>query len=76
MSEFSIKQYQSEVEKIIHFGGTKKETAIRNAFHNLLNDYAKQKGLMVVPEVTIKAPNDKNVTPDGTLKDMLRQEGS
>lgn len=23
MSEFSIKQYQNEVEKIIHFGGTK-----------------------------------------------------
>ncbi len=74
MSEFSIKEYQSEVEKIIHFGGTKKETAIRNAFYNLLNDYAKQKGLMVVPEVTIKAPNGKNVTPDGTLKDMLRQD--
>jgi len=74
MSEFSIKEYQNEVEKIIHFGGTKKETAIRNAFYNLLNDYAKQKGLMVVPEVTIKAANGRNVTPDGTLKDMLRQD--
>ena len=74
MSEFSIRQYQNEVEKIIHFGGTKKETAIRNAFYNLLNDYAKQKGLMIVPEVTIKAANGKNVTPDGTLKDMLRQD--
>lgn len=74
MSEYSIRQYQSEVEKIIHFGGTKKETAIRNAFYNLLNEYAKQKGLMVVPEITIKAPNGKNVTPDGTLKDMLRQD--
>ena len=47
MSEFAIKQYQNEVEKIIHFVGTKKETAIRNAFYNLLNDYAKQKGLMI-----------------------------
>lgn len=74
MSEFSIKQYQSEVEKIIHFGGTQKETAIRNAFYNLLNEYAKAKGLMIVPEVTIKAPNGKNVTPDGTLKDTLRQD--
>src|ERR1035437_10365544 len=75
MSEFSIKQYQSEVEKIIHFGGTKKETAIRNAFYNLLNEYAKQKGLMVVTEVSIKATNsNKTVTPDGTLKDMLRQD--
>ena len=74
MSEFSIKQYLSEVEKIIHFGGTKKETAIRNAFYNLLNEYAKGKGLMVVPEVSIKTPAGKTVTPDGTLKDSLRQD--
>ncbi len=74
MSIHSINQYQNEVEKIIHFGGTKKETAIRNAFYNLLNEYAKQKGLMIVPEVTIKTAAGKNVTPDGTLKDMLRQD--
>jgi len=51
MSIHSVKQYQSEVEKIIHFGGTKKETAIRTAFHGLLNEYAKQKGLMLIPEI-------------------------
>lgn len=75
MSLYSIKEYQQEVEKIIHFGGTKKETAIRNAFYNLLNDYAKAKGLMIVTEVSIKATNsNRTVTPDGTLKDMLRQD--
>jgi predicted helicase len=74
MSIHAIKQYQSEVEKIIHFGGSKKETSIRNAFYHLLNEYAKQKGLMLVPEVTIKTPKGKNVTPDGTLKDSLRQD--
>jgi len=74
MSQFSINQYLSEVEKIIHYGGTKKETAIRTAFYNLLNEYAKAKGLMIIPEVTIKATNGKNVTPDGTLKDTLRQD--
>ena len=74
MSIHSIQQYQNEVEKIIHFGGTKKETSIRNAFYHLLNEYAKQKGLMLVPEVTIKTPKGKNVTPDGTLKDSLRQD--
>ena len=31
MSAHSIHQYQNEVEKIKDFGGTKKETAIRNA---------------------------------------------
>jgi predicted helicase len=74
MSEFLIKQYQNELEKIIHFGGTKKETAIRNAFYNLINEYAKARGLMVVPEITIKTSAGKNVTPDGTLKDVLRQD--
>ncbi|MGI8951460.1 MAG: type ISP restriction/modification enzyme [Chitinophagaceae bacterium] len=74
MSIHSIHQYQNEVENIIHFGGTKKETAIRNAFYNLLNEYAKQKGLMIVTEVTIKAINGRNITPDGTLKDVLRQD--
>lgn len=75
MSQFSIKEYYSELEKIIHFGGTKKETAIRNAFYNLLNEYAKQKGLMIVTEVAIKATNsNRSVVPDGTLKDVLRQD--
>jgi len=48
MSIHSIKQYQSEVEKIIHFGGTSKETTVRTAFIHLLNEYAKQKGLMLI----------------------------
>lgn len=75
MSTHSIHEYQNEVEKIIHFGGTRKETAIRNAFYNLLNEYAKQKGLMIVTEIEIKATNsNKRVTPDGTLKDVLRQD--
>ena len=75
MSIHSIHQYQSEVEKIIHFGSTKKETAIHNAFYNLINEYAKQKGLMIVTEIEIKASNsNRKVTLDGTLKDVLRQD--
>ena len=70
----SIRLYHAEIEKIIQFGGTKKETAIRSAFFNLLNDYAKQRGLMMVAELSIKAQNGKIVTPDGTLKDSLRQD--
>ncbi len=50
-----IQNYYHEVENIIHFGGTKKETAIRNACYDLLNEYDKTKGLMMVPEFTIKA---------------------
>jgi hypothetical protein len=73
MSIQAIKEYQSEVEKIIDFGGSRKESAISTAFYNLLNVYARQKGLMVVPQLTIKTEDGKNVTPDGTLRDSLKQ---
>jgi predicted helicase len=69
-----IRHYYDELEKVIQFGGTKKETAIRTAFYILLNEYARSKGLMVVPEVSIPGTKGKNVTPDGTLKDALRQD--
>ncbi|MBD3290784.1 hypothetical protein GF337_18400 [candidate division KSB1 bacterium] len=48
--------------------------SIRNAFYVLLNEYAKQKDLVLVAEVTVKTKEGKNVMPDGTLKDMLRQD--
>ena len=70
----SIHAYRAEVEKIIHFGGTAKETAIRSAFFNLLNDYARQQGLIVVAELSLKTSGGKIVKPDGTLKDSLRQD--
>ena len=54
MSIQSIHKYLSEVEKLKNFGGTAKETAIRSAFFNLLNDYAKQRGLVMVAELNIK----------------------
>jgi hypothetical protein len=44
MSQHPIQEYQSRVEKTIHFGGSKKETAIRNHFFNLLNEYATRRG--------------------------------
>lgn len=68
----AIHTYYSEVEKLIHYGGTTKETAVRTAFYNLLNDYARQHKLLLVPEVTLKTKSHKNITPDGTLKDALR----
>ena len=51
MSLHSLHLYHAEVEKLVRFGGTAKETAIRSAFFNLLNDYARQQGLMMVSEL-------------------------
>ena len=47
MSKFAISQYHAELEKIMQYGGTKKETAIRGAFLNLLNHYCEPKHFLL-----------------------------
>jgi predicted helicase len=74
MSIYAIQQYHKELEKIIHYGGTKKETAIRNSFYNLLNEYAHSKDLMLIPEISTKNKAGKLITPDGTIKDSIRND--
>ena len=72
MSRLLISQYQAEVAKIIQFGGSRKETSIRVAFQNLLNEYCKPRDFLLIPELDFKLPNGKLVYPDGTVKDALR----
>ena len=74
MSIHAIHQYHNEVEKLVNYGGTRNETAICNAFYFLLNEYARQRGLAIVAGISIKTRDGKTVTPDGTLKDSLRQD--
>ena len=59
MSRLLVTQYQSEVEKIIRYGGSKKETSIRNAFDRLLNDYCKPRNYLLVPELDFKTKFNK-----------------
>ena len=72
MSRLLISKYQAEVAKIIQFGGSRKETSIRVAFQNLLNEYCKPRDFLLIPELDFKLPNGKLVYPDGTVKDALR----
>ena len=72
MSIYAVKTFLKELEDLKHYGGTTKETAIRFAFQKLLDEYAKAKDLRLIAEVSIKLKNGKTVTPDGTLKDVLR----
>ena len=72
MSFQAIRQYRVELEKLVDYGGTTKETAIRSAFFNLLNEYSRRRGWMMVAEISIKTHAGKIVTLDGTLKDSLR----
>ncbi|HRH49912.1 MAG TPA: N-6 DNA methylase [Panacibacter sp.] len=74
MSTYAIQNYHKELEKIIHYGGSKKETAIRNAFYYLLNEYAHSKELMLIAEISTKNKQGKIITPDGTLKDNIRND--
>ncbi|MFN6465709.1 MAG: type ISP restriction/modification enzyme [Nostoc sp. DedVER02] len=72
MSKLLVSQYHTEVERIIQFGGSRKETSIRVAFQNLVNEYCKPREFRLIPELDYKTPSGKLVYPDGTVKDALR----
>ncbi len=74
MSRLLVTQYQAEVQKIIQYGGSKKETSIRNAFERLLNDYCKPRNYLLIPELDFKTKFNTTVFPDGTVKDAIRLE--
>ncbi len=72
MSKQLISEYYNRVDKLIQFGATRKETSIRNEFYNLLTHYAEKKNLVLVAELPIRGTKGRDVTPDGTLKNILR----
>ncbi len=72
MSRLLIQNYHLEVEKIIQYGGSRKETSIRVAFQNLLNDYCATKNFILIPELEYRTKHNTTVYPDGTVKDALR----
>ncbi|MEH2318013.1 MAG: type ISP restriction/modification enzyme [Nostoc sp.] len=72
MSKLLVSQYHTEVERIIQYGGSRKETSIRVAFQNLVNEYCKPREFRLIPELDYKTASGKLVYPDGTVKDALR----
>ncbi len=74
MSVQLIQQYHSKVERIIRYGGSRKETAVREPFKELLNHYARQRNLELIAELDYRTRHGRTVFPDGTLKDALRQD--
>jgi len=68
-----IHTYRSEVDQIIRFGGSTRETTIRRAFSGLINAHARPRDLLLIEEFDYYNPErKKRVTPDGTLKNILR----
>jgi predicted helicase len=74
MSIQLIQQYYSKVEQMIRYGGTRNESTLRKPFQDLLEQYARSKNLLLVPEVEYVTRTGRKVYPDGTLKDALRQD--
>ena len=74
MSVQLIQQYYAKVEQMIRYGGTRNESTLRKPFQDLLEQYARSKNLVLVPEVEYVIPTGRIIRPDGTLKDALRQD--
>lgn len=74
MSSKLVKQFQTRLEELVAYGGTRNESSVRAAFQHLLSDWAETHTdkLRLVPEVHLKSKG-KTVIPDGTLKDALQQ---
>ncbi len=73
MSLQLINQYYSQVERYIQYGGSRHEQSLRNAFYQLLENYAHTQSLELIAELEHRV-NGSVVYPDGTLKDALRQD--
>jgi len=72
MSLQLIQNYYHEIERAKKFGGSKNETSIRTPFLNLVNGFARPKGLELVPEISIKSSIGTVVRPDGVLRNILQ----
>ena len=74
MSIQLIQRYYAEIDKIIRYGGSWNESSLRKAFQELLEQYARAKGLVLVAEVELETKRGTRIRPDGVLKHALRQD--
>ena len=74
MSLQLIQQYYTKIDKLIQYGGSRNESALRFAFQSLLEQYCADKNLELIAELDFKTQFGTKVQPDGTLKDAMRQD--
>lgn len=67
-----INKYRNSLNSIVEYGGSLNETTIRRSFIDLVNDFARDKNLLLIEELGIKLEKGKNIYPDGTLRDRFR----
>ena len=71
MSRQLINQYYNNFDRAVQFGKSSNETAIRNHFWILLNEYARKQNYEVVTEVSCLGTKGKKVYPDGIVKNLF-----
>ena len=67
-----IDRYRNKLKEIVEYGGSLNETSIRRSFIDLVNDFAKDKNLLLVEELSFVTTKGNTVYPDGTLRDRFR----
>lgn len=74
MSRKYIYDYYREKADIIRYGGSRKETAVRDAFLTLVKKYAEPQQLLFIAELSYRTKLGTTVIPDGTLRDRVQQD--
>ena len=72
MSQILINAYLAEIDRLRKFAGTKTEQVIREAFKDLLKNWARAHSLHFIPELEHVTPLKTKVYPDGTILHDLR----
>jgi len=71
MSKQLINQYYNNLDRAVQFGKSTNETAMRNHFWVLLNEYARKQNYELVTEVSCLGTKGKKVYPDGIIKNLF-----
>ncbi|MCW2308030.1 type ISP restriction/modification enzyme [Rhodobium gokarnense] len=72
MAQYLIQEYFNAIDRLKQFSGTATEQVIREAFKDLLKNWAKGEGLIFIPELEYETARKTKVYPDGTVLHDLR----
>ena len=72
MSQRLINAYLAEIDRLKKFSGTSTEQVVREAFKDLLKNWAKAHDLIFIPELLYSTKLNTNVFPDGTILHDVR----
>lgn len=72
MSQRLINSYLAEIDRLRQFSGTSTEQVIREAFKDLLKNWAKAETLVFIPELLYETNLGTKVYPDGTILHDVR----